>query len=270
MAYNPFTVDYNPENMNTGFAGLSAGIQAYGQKKKEEGLLAQRQQKLANVSEMLEAGDFSGVNKFMTMNPELAKHVKSQQGYMDDRTEKLRLDAMGRTVSGGDVLENAVKLKENLISLGANTDQVDSIIEMANEDPEDAREYIGKLFPILAPKDVYDNYSKMLENNLGGGKLGTVSPKDFTVESMTDYAETGDISSLERYRPAVKNIADIPHQVNPLTDRWEPIVDLNSSGISEQAKALAEIEAEKQSKLDFEAAKSKFHNNETGFLSKIK
>jgi hypothetical protein len=103
----------------------------------------------------------------------------------------------------------------------------------------------------------------------GGGKVGTVSPKDFTVESMAAYEKTGNIRDLVRHRPAIKEISGIPYQFNQETDRWESLVNMNDPRLSDDVKKLAEIEAEKQSRLDFAKQQSKWQAGETKLVSKI-
>ena len=102
-----------------------------------------------------------------------------------------------------------------------------------------------------------------------GGGIGTVSPKDFTVESLGAYSESGDVKDLVRFSPQVKEIAGIPHQYNQSSLKWEPLVDMRSSGIAEQSAAQAEIEADTQSRLDFSKDRNKFMSGESKLISKI-
>lgn len=102
-----------------------------------------------------------------------------------------------------------------------------------------------------------------------GGKLGTVSPKDFTVDSLATYQQTGKIADLVRFKPQIKDFAGIPHEFNPVLNKWQPIVDLNDPAIEDQVIAEANLAAIKQSKLDFTKQQSKFQGAESKHLTKI-
>lgn len=110
--------------------------------------------------------------------------------------------------------------------------------------------------------------SKLKRNKKGGG-IGQVSPKDFTVESMSAYEQSGKIEDLVRYSPKIQTIAGVPHQVNSATQKWEPIIDAEKPGLSVQAKAIATLEADKQSRTDFAASKMQWRTGMPKFRSKI-
>ena len=105
--------------------------------------------------------------------------------------------------------------------------------------------------------------------NKGEGSLGTVSPKDFTVESLAQYEKTRNIADLKRFSPKTITVAGVEHQLNPETQRWQPIIDARSEQVSEQAAAIAAIEADKQSRIDFAKGKTEWQQGVPRFESKI-
>ena len=119
--------------------------------------------------------------------------------------------------------------------------------------------------------EMYEQAKQMHGSDKGapGGKIGTVNPRDWTSESVAKYEAGGSIGDLVRYKGDIKKIAGVEHQYNQESMKWEPLVDMRSEGLTTQTSALAEIEAAKQSKLDFTKAQSKFKNTESKIVSKI-
>ncbi len=105
--------------------------------------------------------------------------------------------------------------------------------------------------------------------NKSTGKLGTVSPKDFSVASMAKYEQSGNIEDLERYSPKTVEVAGVLHSLNPTTQKWEPIIDATSSNLTEQANAVAVLEADKKSREDFGKSKVAWRTGRPKFRSKI-
>jgi len=103
----------------------------------------------------------------------------------------------------------------------------------------------------------------------GAASISPASPKDFTVESMDLYAESGNIGDLERYTPQVKEIAGIPYQYNTTSMKWEPLVDMRDSGISDQHAAASDLEADKVSRLAFANQKIEWEGSQEKLFSAI-
>ena len=56
------------------------------------------------------------------------------------------------------------------------------------------------------------------------GKIGTYNPRDYTVESFSNFAKSGDPSVLERYTEKTIDIGGVPHKLVPgSTNQYEPI-----------------------------------------------
>lgn len=117
------------------------------------------------------------------------------------------------------------------------------------------------------------NVKTLLEvSGLGGdpgSNVGTVSPKDFTVDSMKKYEETGDIGVLERYRPKTVKIGNIEHAYNTESQKYEPVVDYSGEGLSDQEAAAAENEAARASRIEFGKQKDSWDNNQPKYLNNI-
>ena len=216
-------------------------------------------------------GNQDSIKDLMAVNPEYAmklldrrekqqyeqqQYQAKQQAYNADMNQKLKTDMEG-------IMANISKFPD---AESARPYAEAQFQEIMKRHPE-AMQGVSQEDLIYDEGDY--NQAKVL---FGPGKdknIGQVSPKDFTVESLAEYSKTGDIKGLTRYLPQVKDIAGIPHQVNPMTQKWEPIVDMTSPGITEQAKAIAKIEADKQSEKDFAKSKMKWQDSETQIISAI-
>lgn len=97
-----------------------------------------------------------------------------------------------------------------------------------------------------------------------GGKIGTYNPRDYTTESFTKFAATGDPSVLERYTEKTIDIGGVPHRLVPGTEnQYEPITP-----VSEIAKTRSKIEkaittARETAKKDVELKMSEFGQEKT-------
>ena len=114
-----------------------------------------------------------------------------------------------------------------------------------------------------------DAYREFYGSSGGGASIGTASPKDFTVESLSQYQQTGDIADLKRFSPKTLKVAGVEHQLNPETQRWESVIDATDKNLTTQAKAIADLEADKKSRTDFAKSKTKWKVGSLKFRSKI-
>lgn len=207
----------------------------------------------------------------MALDPDRANKVLGTFNDLSDERKKAMYDDMvtGRMlVQRGDV-NGAV---------GFFNDRREAVEEIGG-DPRDVDFYLSK----LESGDVNGfmqsvNQGINAANSMGIGKaikgsgkakVGSISPKDFTVDSISKYEQSGSIADLERYSPKIVKVAGVEHQLNPATQKWEPIIDATSGELTEQAKALASIEADKKSRLDFSKSKIEWKTGKPKFRSKI-
>ena len=112
---------------------------------------------------------------------------------------------------------------------------------------------------ILEQRSVLNKYIEPRGETKGGSKIGPVSPKDFTVESLAQYAVSGQIGDLERYTPTTVEVGGVRLEKNA-DGVWKPIID--ASGLGEQSAAIANLQADAQSRMDFATDKSQWRKNE--------
>lgn len=270
---NPFYVEPGGD-YSQGLASLSATVQQIGQQKREDEV-RERSEKRFNsaqteITAAMESRDPNQLATVVGKYPEFQKVMQFQLGILKEGKKTEASDFMTSVLSDPDNAHNLYRKRiETLQTQGRDaSESIQSYRDyMANPQGE-----LKKMEMVLATVDperykVLESMKK--EDDKKVAKLGAVSPKDFTVKSMSTYAETGDIGDLVRYTPKVKDIAGVPHQYNQQTLRWEPLVDMRSQGLSEQSAAATELKAAEQSRLDFEKQKSKFQAGESKLVSKI-
>jgi hypothetical protein len=116
-------------------------------------------------------------------------------------------------------------------------------------------------------KDAYKQFYN--QGGKGGSNIGKVSPKDFTVDSLSKYEKSGQISDLNRYTPKTIKVGGVEHKLDPESQKWIPAVDATAKPLSIQASALADIEADKKSRVDFGSNRTKWNSGRPKFRSSI-
>ena len=221
-----------------------------------------QQKQQTDLAQSAYMGDPNALGQLYGINPELAEKIKRQK--QQDQQNQLAQQAQKQKVSM-QADEKTQKIARQIAG-----DVAKMPFEQAQPyAAQQAAQYGVELPPLT--KDFHDQMVMAHGKAKGekGNNIGQLSPKDFTVESLAKYAQTGNIGDAVRYSPKIQDIAGIPHQVNPLTQKWEPIVDLTDPSITEQAKVLAKIEADNQSEKDFAKSKLKWQENENKILSSI-
>lgn len=261
---NPFQVQ--PANPNQGLGFALAGLQ----RGQERDVLAQekadQQQKLeaqagvySEYMQALESGDFDAQRRIEQGNPMLMKQIGEIRTSQETRTKGLDESI------ANDVLLGGLSGQDIVAKYGSNLPD-----DMAQWFSTSTPEQIRKGAIQKASPESYKRHRDALEDmQPEGSNLGTVSPKDFTVESMAAYEKSGDINDLVRYRPKTAKIGNIEHQYNAESQKWEPLVDYSDAGLSEQEAAAAENEAARQAILTFGKDKSKFESGRTKYLTNI-
>lgn len=277
---NPFIVQqYLPQETFRGRGGQLGGIgsaiaqeRARGEKEQQaQARQAQMQEEFVGV---MESNDPKQVAAFSFKYPEAAKQAQQSFGITNDNTEAMASAGYSKALQSSDPEQAA-----NQLDLYA--DQVEAL----GSDPVNMRADAAGLRDgsmdlnglemgvAMTKPDLWDRLNKFRKSTsndkLQQGKIGTVSPKDFTVESMEKYQNTGNIKDLERYSPKTINVAGVTHSLNPETQKWEPIIDATSEQLTNQAKAIANLEADKKSREDFGKSKIKWQTGRPKFKSKI-
>lgn len=277
MASNPFFV--MPGNdYSQGLAGLGQTVNQLGERKRQRDVEAKAQERFeslqAEITAAYQAGDADELAEISIRAPEFRQVINKLSGTVTAASLKRQTDFEIDVLSDPDNADE--KFRRHIKFLDDNnrdsTQTRQSYADYLKPEEGAKQRELDAMRIHLATNngEAYKAWQEIQDSQGGGGgKISPASPKDFTVESMAEYESSGNIADLKRYRPQIRKIAGIDHQVNQQTGMWEPLVDMRGSGISEQVKALAKLEAEKQSKLDFAKAQSKFQDSESNLLTTI-
>lgn len=271
---NPFQVNIGP-GAGPGLSGLANVLDKVGEKReaKEAKEAEVERQNLGRVAvlDAMNSGDPMKMAEVGIQYPEISKQARDAFGFSNPQTEEMSTRAYSEIVSGDrdSAIETLRREIPRIQAAGGNPENMLNDLQRLEGGDKDVFNEI-KMGVLLANPELskaYQSYQKE-----GGGKkigISPASPKDFTVDSLANYEASGQIGDLVRYRPEIKEIQGVQHQYDPDKLMWVPLVDMRSSALSDQVRASIELEAEKQSKLDFTKAQSKFREKESKLISSI-
>ena len=267
---NPFYIDPNAGRDMNAYSKVSQSLTGLGQilQQKRDQTAAQqaKMQQQEEAQKVMKSGDPEQVSAFMVKNPEMAAATEKAFGVTNDQTKQLTQELSAQLLNTDDPAQAADLIDQYLPQV---SNAGGSPLHLANaamglRSGQQSLNQVKSVAMMLNP-----DLAKSMQGAKTGGKVGEISFKDATFESIAAYEKSGDPNDLVRYTPQVKDIAGIPHQYNQGSGKWEPLVDMNDPRLSDQAKNLANIEADKQSRLDFGKDKTKFMKNESKTLAKI-
>lgn len=213
---------------------------------------------------LLQGNDTNAIAEYMLMNPEYGQRFVQAANLQDTLATKSRVDLAKDVITGS--IDARQAYSDRLSEIEAGGGSAPHLREALSDPNADLSSWALKDLSVMAP-EVYKSYMSGVSDDRGG--VGIPSPKDFTVDSLLEYSQSGDISRLKRYRSQITNIAGVPHQYNQETQAWEPIADIAGSEMADQTDALADIEAKKQERLDFAKNRSAWKKDESKLISKI-
>lgn len=209
------------------------------------------------------------MEQLMQANPAMANQLQQKK----QQAQQLKLQQSAKQEAGMKKLFTDNKeIIDQVVEDVAKFDTFEKAKSYFDRKKEEHRPIFGNMLDNVQLTEQMWQESKTvnLEKGKGaGGGIGQVSPKDFTVESIAKYQDTGKIEDLSRYSPKITEIGGVKYQLNSQTQKYEPIVDATSEELTTQAKALADIEADKKSRLDFAESKTKWQTGSPKFKSKI-
>lgn len=179
--------------------------------------------------------------QLVAIDPQAAQSVRSMFGDMDEAQATQAINqatALARLVRTNPEQATAY-FNENL----ANNPAFESLAdEFEAGDYEGIINGLGVGITALGGQKAYEEAF----GEITGPDIGTYNPRDYTVESFTQFTRTGDPSVLERYEPSrTVEIGGVPHVFNPANQEWQP-VRVPRGGVEEEVttETVAESEAE--------------------------
>ena len=159
---------------------------------------------------MLEAwqsGDPTKMADVSMQFPEVSEFIEKQFKFTNTKTREAATDTYRRIISDP---ANAEKYLTEGISqvqgFRGSPENMLKDLEMFRTDPDKALKNVQMAYSALDPK-----WTKAQ-----GPKIGTYNPRDYTVESFSEFQRTGDPGVLERYEKAqFKEIGGVMHKLDP-------------------------------------------------------
>jgi len=215
---------------------------------------------------LLESEDSLALAQWAIRNPKHRETFTRAIDLQDKFSSRPRLSVAKDVLSGRMEARTAYQARvEEIESKGGDASKLKEALNTKSD--AELKSMAEKDVAMIDPK-AYENYSK----TLGGGdqtKVLPISMKDFTVESVAAYEQSGDKGDLVRFRSKTIDINGVPYQQDEITKQWIPVVDVKSGRVSDDAKAMANIEADKKSRVDFAEQQGEWRKSKSKYRSKI-
>jgi hypothetical protein len=210
------------------------------------GAIQQKQQK--DLSSSAYMGDKQALEQLFGVNPALAERIQTKQA----QSQQAKLS---QQASRNKALHEIGKETINMEYEQAASYAQRRAREMGIEAPVMPREVHEQMKQAFGSQAKAKDTARMQEwKMLEGMKEG---PKKDAFARMVGAEESIKVNGVE-------------YKKNPLTMKYEPLLDARSDVVSDQQQALADQEADKQSRLDFGKSKTKWQTGKPTYNSKIR
>lgn len=183
----------------------------------------QEQQKNALImdlrQEYLATQNPETLRRLMAVDPESAQAMRTELGVMDEEAATMAINqatALARIVRNSPEQAMAY-FNQNLSDNPAFESVAD---ELEAGDYEGVLQGLGVGITALGGQKAYEESFGEVE----GPDIGTYNPRDYTVESFTQFSRTGDPAVLKRYEPTrTIDIGGVRYVEDPSTGTFRPI-----------------------------------------------
>lgn len=258
---NPFFI--SPQNLMPGMQVLGQGVQRSRAKSENQAKLDKQQAIMGSFFDAMDTGDIAQQRAIMQTNPIMMDQFQQMSSLGDDQQDALKNQMASAVINEG---LDAAGLEERFGKTARAIGMAQTMSQIGQLSPDQLNDVATQTW---MGSEQHKRWLKEQKGGPGGASISAASPKDFTVESMAEFEKTGDRSKLVRHTGAIKKIAGVEHQFNSDTQRWEPLVDMRDSGISEQVAAAAELEVDTEARKDFGKAKTTFQQGRKRLESQI-
>jgi len=246
---NPFYIRPAKPDMTPVFQGL-------GQLAKQTREEKQRAAAQKTITDAIKSNDPMAMADAVVQYPEYSSSAKAAFGFTNQASERAARGTYRRVLSDP---ENASQYMQQGIEMvnraGGKPTMMTNDLQMLQQNPNQAMQAIKMGYASIDP----EGYKSMFGDGKGAGSIGTYNPRDYTVESFSEFARTGDPSVLERYTEKTVDIGGVPHRLIPgTTNQYEPIKSVEkvaeSTAKIENKKELAKLTAQLKLKPEIESA----------------
>ena len=214
-----------------------------------------QKKQVGDLSSSAYMGDDQALQQLYGVNPQLAERITMKR--QQSEQQRLAQQAAQKKSMQADQ-DIATELAKQTI--GMSLEEANSYIQRESQ----AR---GLNLPAMT-QEHHDQFKKAF----GADKAlkPTARMQEFSMlDEMPDGPRKDAFSRMVGAEDAI-DIKGVKYKKNPLTMKYEPIIDVGSEMVSDQQQALADQEADKQSRLDFGKSKTKWATGRPKYQSRIR
>lgn len=250
----PLVTDFGVQPANIGGATSEAiqGLVGLGQIRRAKAVQEQQKQILGQLSSAIQSGDSDAVFEIVSQNPQVADFAQKMGGVHDESQKQEKLQTAYQMMVGDPIaaLEGSAQRIEGR---GGDATQTRQMMQAISQNPEAAESMALSAFAMYGTPDQYKQFRE-----ISGGEapsIGQYNPRDYTVESFSEFTKTGDPGVLQRYAPGRPvDIGGVPHTYDPVKGEYVPVTTAEAVAESKatiesavtEARQLATLNAAKQ------------------------
>lgn len=213
----------------------------------------------------LQGNDAGSVARMASEHPDLRGEFIEAINFQDALTSRPRIEVAKDVLAGRIPPRQAYE--QRVLEIESQGGDARYLRQALTEDSdEDLMVMAEKDLAMLNPKG-YESYRRAIS---GGGLKPTAKIQEF---EMLDKMEPGPrkdaFASMIGAEDTIK-IKGIEYRKNPLTNRYEAALDAASETVSTQERALADMEADKSSRLDYSKNKTKWATGRPKYEGRIR
>ena len=238
--------------------GVSAGLKAYGdnqEKQKAEQAQSAKEAEMRDLVQGVQKGDRNSAIKLAAFDPKISSELRSVVGAYDEAEKS----SVNNWIAGYMSAED----KDAYLQEDSPLDIDDTVRNM----PPEQRDIAARMFASATMDE------QMYGAVFGGGEgsqKATAAIQNFTfLDELEDGPRKDAFARIINAEDSIK-IKGIEYKKNPLTNKYEAALDATSDVVNNQERALADIEADKKSRIDFATNKTKWKTGKPKYQSKIR
>lgn len=136
---------------------------------------------------------------------------QAQSLFKNEQTRKNLVDSTRAILTNPERAEEIIRQRAEFVtSQGGDPSDTLAALDELRSNPQGFMENAKVLFAEIAPEQ-YKSFAEGREPQ-AGAKIGTYNPRDYTVDSFSKFAESGNPADLERFTEKTIDIGGVPYQ----------------------------------------------------------
>lgn len=215
---SPFFVKPAQLDISPVLSGLGAITERARQDRKQEELER-------GLFDAYQSEDPDVVAAFVARNPQASGALDAVMGFRDEVTRKNQIDSMRDILKNPEPgnVERVLRERIDLVTQrGGDPTETIQALESFKVDPQGFIRKTELGYAEKASPQEWKAYRELVGEK-EKPKIGTYNPRDYTVESFSQFMKTNDPSVLERYTEKTIDVGGVPHILDTATNQYKPI-----------------------------------------------